>query len=562
MTRNLRFFLSLLLLTFCDGLRANSVKDETTEQISCMTPEFAQQGNRNWRIVTLTLVNECNYNIDLNNVLVEFKDDQPIENIWYTDNENTSYPEIKWSSQTDAHRLELVFESGAYVRSILKPQQTISLNYGVPFLAYGSESVAVYYNRNDAKMPSSPTAPSSYSPHKPSAISAAKMAEQPVGAQKIQRMIGYLPLNWNNSGSHMGSITPARELSSANYTHILISFGVFSIDANCAIKKDCILLSPHKRDDIQITSGDRSQKIDLKTYVMQLQQQGIKVLLSLGGASSSFGTVDFERSFNIVQNGQRSFTNTARAYSDSIAHLIQHFNFDGIDIDIEAGLSAPASTDLITAGSVQTCQRLFSATTGLTAQTGSVCAMTEIVNQLVDRYPKMILTLAPQTLNIAANRLIQGQTLNYSALIANIRNHLTWVGVQVYNSGGMYGPDGEIQPINADNQANASVAMALNLLEVWTQEPPHSFIDNTQALLAPHQVVLGYPASNGHRSDGYPSGDLNAIIEAVSCLNHRTHCKRIAPRVALSQPIGGVFNWNVNFDRANGFIFAKTLMGH
>jgi chitinase len=242
--------------------------------------------------------------------------------------------------------------------------------------------------------------------------------------------------------------------------------------------------------------------------------------------------------------------------------LIERFNFDGIDIDIEAGLSAPASTDLITAGSVEACKRLFNATVGLTAQTGSVCAMTEVVNQLVDRHPKVIITLAPQTLNIAANRLIQGQTLNYSALIANIRNHLTWVGVQVYNSGGMYGPDGEIQPISADNQANASVAMALNLLELWAQGAPHSFINNTQALLEPEQVVLGYPASNGQRSDGLPSGDLNAIIEAVSCLNRSTHCKHIAPRVALSQPIGGVFNWNVNFDRANGFLFAKTLMAH
>jgi chitinase len=561
-TRNLRFFLSLFLLTSCHGLQANSIKGEILEQISCMTSAFSQQGNGNWRTVTLTLVNECNYSIDLNSILVEFKDNQPIENIWYIDNDNTSYPKIKWSSQNDVHRLDLVFEPGPYVRSKLKPKQTISLNYGVPTLAYTPESVAVYYNRSDAKLPSSPTDPSSYSPRNPSAISSSRTVDQPVGRPKIQRMIGYLPLNWNNSGSHIGSIASPRELSNANYTHIIIAFGVFSIDANCAIEKDCILLSPHKHHEIQITSGDGSQKIDLKTYVMQLHQQGIKVLLSLGGASSSFGTVDFERSFNIVQKGRRSFTNTARAYADSIARLIQHFNFDGIDIDIEAGLSAPASTDLTTAGSVKACQSLFNAATGLTAQTGSVCAMTEIVNQLADQYPEMIITLAPQTLNIAANRLIQGQTLNYSALIANIRNHLTWVGIQVYNSGGMYGPDGEIQPINADNQTNASVAMALNLLEVWTQESPHSFINNTQALLEPHQVVLGYPASNGQRSDGHPSGDLNAIREAISCLNHSTHCKRIAPRAALSQPIGGVFNWNVNFDRANGFIFAKTLMNH
>lgn len=562
MTRNLHFLLFLLLLTSCDGLRAHSDKNKHAKQISCMTSNFSQRGNQNWRTVTLTLVNECNYNINLNDVLIEFKDNQPIENIWYIDNDETSYPEIKWSSQTDYHRLKLVFKSGAYVRSALKPRQTISLNYGVPFLAYDSESVAVYYNRNDAKMPFSTTDSLRYSPEKPSATSFAKTAEEPVGRPKIQRMIGYLPLNWNNSGSHVNSIASPQELSSADYTHILIAFGVFSIDPNCSIDKDCILLSPHKHGDIQITSGDGSQKIDLKTYVMQLQQQGIKVLLSLGGASSSFGTVDFERSFNIVQKSQGSFTNTARAYVDSIARLIQHFNFDGIDIDIEAGLSAPISTNLIKAGSVKVCRSIFSETTGLTSQTGSVCAMTEIVNQLVDQYPEIIITLAPQTLNIAANSLIRGQTLNYSALIANLRNHLTWVGVQIYNSGGMYGPDGELQPINADNQADASVAMALNLLEVWTQESPHSFIDNTQALLQPHQVVLGYAASNGHRSDGDPIGDLNAIIEAVSCLNQSTHCKRIAPRAALSQPIGGVFNWNVNFDRANEFIFAKTLMDH
>ncbi len=560
MIRNIQFVLSLLLLISCDGVRAKSIKDESLEKVSCMASEFAQQGNENWRIVTLKLINECNYNINLSNMLVEFKDNQPIANVWYTDNGNTSYPEIKWSSQADIHRLKLVFSSEPYVRSTLEPKQSISLNYGVPVLAYAPESVAVYFNRNDTVMPFLPTEPKTIPPQMTSKIASLRTNDYLIGQPKIERMIGYLPLNWNNSGSYINSIVSPQDLSNANYTHILIAFGVFSIDANCAIEKECILLEPDKSDNIQITSGDGSQKIDLKTYVRQLHQQGIKVLLSLGGASSRFGTVDFEQSFNIVQDGQRSFVNTARVYADSIARLIQHFDFDGIDIDIEAGLSAPASTDLITAGSVKTCKSGFSATTGLTAKTGSVCAMTEIINQLIDRYPKMIITLAPQTLNIAASRLIQGQNLNYSALIANIRDHLTWVGVQVYNSGGMHGPNGEIQPIKADNQTNASVAMALNLLEVWTQESPYYFINNTQALLEPHQVVLGYPASNGQRSDGSPSGDLNAIIEALRCLNHNTDCQRIAPRTALSEPISGVFNWNVNFDRANGFIFAKTLM--
>ena len=242
-----------------------------------MTSEFSQQGDQHWQIVTLTLINACHDNIDLNNVVIDFKDAQPIESIWYTDTVNTSYPEIKRSSETDAHRVALVFESGPYVRSTLRPKQAIALNYGVPRIAYVSESAAVYYLQKDTQIASSSTKASHYSPRKPSAIASAKTNEPPIGHPKIQRMIGYLPLNWNNSGSHIHSVASPRELSDANYTHILIAFGVFSVDANCAIDKACIVLSPDRYGDVQIISGDGSQKIDLKAYVIQLYYIRFKV---------------------------------------------------------------------------------------------------------------------------------------------------------------------------------------------------------------------------------------------------------------------------------------------
>lgn len=83
------------------------------------------------------------------------------------------------------------------------------------------------------------------------------------------RVIGYL-IGW-------APPPPAAELASAGYTHLMVSFGVFSKSAPGQI------------------IGDAFSSISA-TYVAQCQAAGMKVILALGGASTGVAgsSVDFE----------------------------------------------------------------------------------------------------------------------------------------------------------------------------------------------------------------------------------------------------------------------------
>ncbi len=82
------------------------------------------------------------------------------------------------------------------------------------------------------------------------------------------RMIGYL-YGWE-------APPLAAEIALAGYTHVLIAFGLFSTTAYGTI-------------DLGAISG-----FDLATYIQSLQNNGLKVLLSIGGASTSIPNTTVE----------------------------------------------------------------------------------------------------------------------------------------------------------------------------------------------------------------------------------------------------------------------------
>jgi chitinase len=526
---------------------------------SCVVPLFSHTGSQFWQNITLSLTNQCPGHVDLDGLQIAFRDRQTIESIWYVDNGHTGYPQITTTSHTNTHTVQLAFtDRSTRSQSWLASGESVSLNYGAPELGYRADSVVLSFLSlaiaQAASAGAGDTGQSNQAHVLNSGLRTSPQMQIPKG-----RVIGYLPLNWNNSGRYDSSIPPAEELAAVGYTHILISFGVFSTNPGCIVNRSCIQLSPRPGEPAQIRSGDGSESQLLKSYITQLHHHGIQVLLSLGGAATAFGTVDFEESFARIQNGRRSFDETITAYVNSVVRLIQTYGFDGIDVDIEHGFTPASGKDLAKAASVDVCKNSFTLVSGLSREGGSVCAMVAIIRGILQQHAELLITLAPQTLNIAANNRVAGQTLNYTSLVANLREHITWVGVQIYNSGGMYGPRGVLQAITAENQVNATVAMALNLLEPWNQHWPNYFLDNSASILNPDQVVLGFPASNGVRSDGRPAGDLNKIKRAIYCLNQGNYCDSLSAKQPLAGSIGGVFNWNVNFDRANGYAFARAL---
>lgn len=97
---------------------------------------------------------------------------------------------------------------------------------------------------------------------------------------------------------------------------------------------------------------------------------------------------------------------------------------------------------------------------------------------------------------------------------------LTWVGIQLYNTGTMYGIDKQLYANVGGNDQIFSVAMATCLLESW---PTSLGFQPYVSHLRPDQVSLGYPAPDGTgTADGYPVTNNAGIIAAVKCLSTGT----------------------------------------
>lgn len=346
------------------------------------------------------------------------------------------------------------------------------------------------------------------------------------------RVIAYLP-GWKTPPT-------AQSLQAAGYTHIIVAFGVFgSTPANVG----------------QIVSTFDTVSA---AYIASLHAAGIKVLLSLGGASTSVAGTDVNF-HNILANATAKGMTTAQfqmALIASIHSFVTQYGFDGIDFDIESGLGFGAGGTYANPG-------------------GDIAVLASIINQLHTTYPNLLISMAPQTANISPTAGMDGTWGNYASLIMQTHQSISWVGIQLYNTGCTFGLDQFCYPDanSATDQTNYSVAMAAGLLENWPATTSSGQATGFQpyiSYLKPEQVVLGYPAPNtggivgvcsasNSNSDGSPAACIASVKKAVQCLRTgSTGCDTYKPPRAYPN-IGGVFNWEVNYDQQNNFGFATGL---
>ncbi len=326
----------------------------------------------------------------------------------------------------------------------------------------------------------------------------------------MARNIGYLP----------GWITPpaASDLANAGYTHILVAFGVFSTT------------TPG-----QIVSAFSTITAD---YIASLQSVGIKVLLSLGGASSSVDntTVDFHSVLSMTTPTQFQET-----FVQSVQSFVTEYGFDGVDIDVEQGLNGGGT---------------------FSQPAGDIAVLASIINELYATIPNFLISLVPQSANISATSGYDETWGNYAALVMQTYESLAWVGIQLYNTGCCYGIDQVCYDPSAVSSPNFAVAMATDLLENWPATDPEGRATGFQpyiSYLKPTQVVIGFPspASNG-AGDGGPITPISTIKNAIQCLRTGTECGTFVPPRTYPG-FGGVFNWQVDNDEDNGYAFAKGL---
>ncbi|GLU49633.1 glycosyl hydrolase family 18 protein [Nocardiopsis ansamitocini] len=237
-----------------------------------------------------------------------------------------------------------------------------------------------------------------------------------------------------------------------------------------------------------LSSGELNGYTDqeFKSDIAAAQAQGRKVIISVGG-----------------ELGNVSVSNATEAtnFADTTYALMQEYGFDGVDIDLEHGINAQY--------------------------------MTQALNSLSDKAgPELIIAMAPQTIDF------QSESAQYYQLASNIKDILTIVNMQYYNSGSMLGCDGQVY---SQGTVDFLTAQACIQLEMG---------------LSPDQVGLGLPAVPSAAGGGYQSADN--VVKALDCLENGTNCGSFTPSTPYG-PIGGAMTWSVNWDATNNYTFATTV---
>ncbi|WP_460106479.1 chitinase [Streptomyces sp. YKOK-J1] len=267
---------------------------------------------------------------------------------------------------------------------------------------------------------------------------------------------------------------------------------------------------------------------DFKAAIKAKQAAGKKVLISIGG-----------------QNGQVQLTTTAArdTFVGSVSKIIDDYGLDGLDIDFEGhSLSLNANDTDFRNPTTPVIVNLISALRTLKARYGS----------------EFVLTMAPETFFVQNGYQYYGtgkwggqdpRCGAYLPVIHALRDDLTLLHVQDYNSGPVMGLDNQYHSMGG---ADFHIAMTDMLL---TGFPVAGDANNVFPPLRPDQVAIGMPASV-NAGNGYVSP--SEVTKTLDCLTKRTNCGSYATH-GTWPALRGLMTWSVNWDRYANWEFQKNF---
>ncbi|MBB4982702.1 MULTISPECIES: chitinase [Streptomyces] len=267
---------------------------------------------------------------------------------------------------------------------------------------------------------------------------------------------------------------------------------------------------------------------EFKAAIKAKQAAGKKVLISIGG-----------------QNGQVQLATTAArdTFVTSVSKIIDEYGLDGLDIDFE-GHSL----------SLQTGDTDFRNPTSPV-----IVNLIQAVKTLKAKYGSgFVLTMAPETFFVQLGYQYYGsgpwggqdpRAGAYLPVIHALRDDLTLLHVQDYNSGSIMGLDNQYHSMGG---ADFHIAMTDMLL---TGFPVAGNADRFFPPLRPEQVAIGLPAStqagNGHTAPAEVNKALDCLTKKTNCGTYQTHGTWPALR--------GLMTWSVNWDRYNQWDFSRNF---
>ncbi|WP_055564709.1 glycosyl hydrolase family 18 protein [Streptomyces atriruber] len=226
-----------------------------------------------------------------------------------------------------------------------------------------------------------------------------------------------------------------------------------------------------------------------KADIKAKQAAGKSVIISVGGEKGAVSVNDAA---------------SANAFADSVHKLMQEYGFDGVDIDLENGVNSTYMTQALKS---------------LSGKAGS----------------GLVLTMAPQTIDM------QSTSTEYFKTALAVKDILTVVNMQYYNSGSMLGCDGKVY-----GQGTVDFLTGLACIQL-------------EGGLAPSQVGIGVPASSSAAGGGYVAPDV--VNNALDCLAKGTGCGSFKPSKTYPG-IRGAMTWSTNWDASAGSAWSKSVGAH
>ncbi|MEU9978552.1 glycoside hydrolase family 18 protein [Streptomyces sp. NPDC051014] len=267
---------------------------------------------------------------------------------------------------------------------------------------------------------------------------------------------------------------------------------------------------------------------DFKAAIKAKQAAGKKVLISIGGA-----------------NGQVQLTTTAArdTFVSSVSNIIDTYGLDGLDVDFEGhSLSLNANDTDFKNPTTPVVVNLISALKTLKARYGA----------------KFVLSMAPETFFVQMGYQFYGtgkfggqdpRCGAYLPVIYALRDDLTLLHVQDYNSGPIMGLDNQYHSMGG---ADFHIAMTDMLL---TGFPVAGDANNVFPPLRPDQIAIGMPASV-NAGNGYVAPA--EVTKTLDCLTRKTNCGAYTTHGTWPS-LRGLMTWSVNWDRFSNWEFQKTF---
>jgi len=270
-----------------------------------------------------------------------------------------------------------------------------------------------------------------------------------------------------------------------------------------------------------VTQSDFINKVQL------LQGLGKKVVISIGGATAPV-TLD---------------NDTERdAFISSVNSIIGTYGFDGIDIDLEG------SSLTVSGGTIAS------------PVDAKIIHLINAIRQIMSDFysangKKLILTMAPETAFVQGGMAAYGSVWGaYLPVIDALRDSLEVLHVQLYNSGSMYGIDGNIY-----SQGTADFIVSMTEAVIQGFNTSGGMFNG----LPPQKVAVGLPACPNAAGGGYlDPGVLKAALDYLRGLGPQPGTYELE-QFGGYPDLRGLMTWSINWDAVNtcgsGYEFANSF---